>query len=103
MSTSFERVSRFSVGYDMREVDEFLSHARVAYEGVRPILLKKDEALAKELDKRFEELQASLDQHRKGKDGFVSYTELSDKEVKELSDQVSALSEPLSRLTGAIV
>ena len=33
MSTSFERVSRFSVGYDMAEVDEFLARARTAYEG----------------------------------------------------------------------
>lgn len=31
MSTSFERVSRFSVGYDMNEVDEFLARARTAY------------------------------------------------------------------------
>jgi len=36
VSTSFERVSRFSVGYDMREVDEFLSRARKAYEGRDP-------------------------------------------------------------------
>ena len=36
MSTSFERVSRFSVGYDMREVDEFLARARKAYEGRDP-------------------------------------------------------------------
>ena len=36
MSTSFERVSRFSVGYNMREVDEFLARARTAYEGRDP-------------------------------------------------------------------
>lgn len=33
MSTSFERVSRLSTGYDVREVDEFLARARAAYEG----------------------------------------------------------------------
>lgn len=33
MSTSFERVSRFGTGYDVREVDEFLARAREAYEG----------------------------------------------------------------------
>lgn len=88
---------------DLYDFQANVDGARVAYEGVRPILLTKDKALAKELDTRFKELQASLDQHRDGKDGFVSYTELSDKEVKELSDQVSALSEPLSRLTGEIV
>lgn len=32
MSTSFERVSRFSVGYDPHEVDDFLARARTAYE-----------------------------------------------------------------------
>ena len=88
---------------DLYDFQANVDGARVAYEGVRPILLTKDKALAKELDKRFEELQASLDEHRDGKDGFVSYTDLSDKEVKELSDRVGALSEPLSRLTGEIV
>lgn len=33
MSTSFERVSRFSIGYAVREVDDFLARARTAYEG----------------------------------------------------------------------
>lgn len=33
MSTSFERVSRLSTGYDVREVDDFLARARAAYEG----------------------------------------------------------------------
>ncbi|MCL6422110.1 DivIVA domain-containing protein [Brachybacterium sp. JHP9] len=32
MTTSFERVSRVSVGYSPREVDEFLARARSAYE-----------------------------------------------------------------------
>ena len=36
MSTSFERVSRMSVGYDMSEVDEFLARARTAYEDREP-------------------------------------------------------------------
>ena len=42
MSTSFERVSRFSVGYDMREVDAFLSRARTAYEGRDPSFTGSD-------------------------------------------------------------
>lgn len=36
MSTSFQRVGRFSVGYNPREVDEFLARARTAYEGRDP-------------------------------------------------------------------
>src|SRR5699024_1668052 len=42
VSTSFERVSRVSVGYDMREVDEFLSRARTAYEGRDPAFTGAD-------------------------------------------------------------
>src|SRR5699024_6619823 len=42
VSTSFERVSRVSVGYDMREVDEFLSRARTAYEGRDPAVAGAD-------------------------------------------------------------
>ncbi|WP_058235527.1 DivIVA domain-containing protein [Devriesea agamarum] len=34
MSTAFELVSRFRIGYDVAEVDAFLSRARAAYEGV---------------------------------------------------------------------
>ena len=36
-------------------------------------------------------------------DGFVLYTELTGTQVKELSDSVNALSEPLSQLTAAAV
>ena len=38
-----------------------------------------------------------------GEDGFVSYDELSPAEVKELANAVNALSEPLSRLTAAVL
>jgi DivIVA domain-containing protein len=36
VSASFERVSRFSIGYEPGEVDEFLARARSAYEGAEP-------------------------------------------------------------------
>ena len=76
--------------------------ARIAFEVLEPALRTKDDALAEELKTRFAELQALLDQYRDG-DGFVLYTDLSADQVKELSDAVNALSEPLSRLTAAVV
>ncbi len=88
---------------DLYDFQANVDGARVAYEGVRPILLERDKKLAEELDTRFDDLQSELDEHREGKDGFVSYTELSKPEVKALSDKVTALSEPLSKLTAAIV
>lgn len=88
---------------DLWDFQANVDGARVAYEGVRPVLQAKDEQLATELDRRFEALQKELDRHRTGKDGFVFYTELSDSDVQALADDVSALSEPLSKLTGAIL
>jgi iron uptake system component EfeO len=87
---------------DLWDFQANVDGARVGYEGVRPVLEQNDEELARTLDRRFEELQALLDQHRDG-DGFISYTELAQPEVKALSDAVNALSEPLSRLTAAVL
>ena len=71
-------------------------------EGVQPIVEPKDAALAEQLTTRFDELQALLDARREG-DGFVGYDELTPEQVKELSNAVNALSEPLSRLTAAVL
>jgi iron uptake system component EfeO len=76
--------------------------ARIAFEDLRPALEVKDPGLATLLDERFTALQGLLDQHRQG-DGFVLYTDLGDAQIKDLSDSVNALSEPLSRLTAAVV
>ena len=47
-------------------------------------------------------MQKLLDQHKQG-DGFVTYDKLSEAQVKQLSDAVNALSEPLSKVTAAVV
>lgn len=87
---------------DLWDFQANVDGARVAFEGLRPILQRKDPALDKEIDGRFAALQKLLDQHRQG-DGFVSYDTLSKAQVKQLSDAVNALSEPLSKLTAAVV
>ncbi|WP_435199310.1 iron uptake system protein EfeO [Janibacter sp. GS2] len=88
---------------DLWDFQANVDGAKVGYDGVRPILIAKgEEDLARQLDTRFAALQKLLDQHRKG-DGFVLYTDLTTDEVKDLSDAVNALSEPLSKLTAAIV
>ena len=87
---------------DLWDFQANVDGARVAFEGVQPIVEAKDPELADQLDTRFAELQALLDAQRDG-DGFVSYDELTPDEVKALSDAVNALSEPLSRLTAAVL
>ncbi len=76
--------------------------AKVGFEGVKALLEDKDPELAAELTDRFEELQKLLDRFRDG-DGFVFYDELTKEDVRQLAAAVDALSEPLSRLTAAVV
>ncbi len=87
---------------DLWDFQANVDGARVGFDGVADIVTKNDPELATELDRRFVELQDLLDAQRDG-DGFVLYTDLGEGEVKELSDAVNALSEPLSRLTAAVV
>jgi iron uptake system component EfeO len=79
--------------------------AEVAYGNVRAILLQKGSTgknTAAQLDAEFATIDKLLAQYASG-DGYVSYTELSTAQVKELSDSVNALSEPLSQLTSILV
>jgi iron uptake system component EfeO len=87
---------------DLWDFQANVDGARIAFEVLEPALRTKDEALADLLTTRFVELQTLLDQYRSG-DGFVLYTDLTDDQVKELSDAVNALSEPLSNLTAAVI
>ena len=86
---------------DLYDFQANVDGARVGFEGLKPVLTKKDPELEKQIERRFTELQKLLDRHRVG-DGFVTYTELSKAEVRQLSDAVNALSEPLSKLTAAV-
>lgn len=87
---------------DLWDFQANVDGAKVGYDGVRPLVEQKDPELAEQLDTRFAELQALLDEQRSG-DGFVFYDEMSAEQVKALSDAVNALSEPLSRLTAAVL
>ncbi len=87
---------------DLWDFQANVDGARVAYEGVQPILEANDPELAETLTTRFAELQALLDEQRDG-EGFVLYDELTPDQVKAFSDAVNALSEPLSQLTAAVL
>jgi iron uptake system component EfeO len=76
--------------------------ARVAFEDVKPILEKRDPALARTLTARFAQIERLLAQQKVG-NGYRLYTELSKAQVKRLADGVNALSEPLSHLTAAVL
>ncbi|SFC40517.1 iron uptake system component EfeO [Nocardioides terrae] len=87
---------------DLWDFQANVDGARVGWEGVKPIVEGKDPELGKQLDERFQALQALLDKQKQG-DGFAFYDKVSDPDKKALSDAVNALSEPLSRLTAAVL
>ena len=87
---------------DLWDFQANVDGARIAYEDLQPLLATRDKELDATLKTRFDDLQKLLDKHKDG-DGFVLYTDLSKKEIKELADSVNALSEPLSTLTEKVV
>ncbi|WP_152024823.1 imelysin family protein [Tessaracoccus flavescens] len=87
---------------DLWDFQANVDGAKVEWEGFRPLLQRKDEALDKQIEEAFTKLQSLLDKHREG-EGFVTYDKLSDEDVKQLADAVNALSEPLSKMSGAIL
>ncbi|MGV8910105.1 MAG: imelysin family protein, partial [Propionicimonas sp.] len=87
---------------DLWDFQANVDGARVAWEGLRDLLKRKNPSLDGQIETRFTGLQALLDKQRVG-DGFVTYDKLTKPEVKDLSDAVNALSEPLSKMAGAVL
>jgi iron uptake system component EfeO len=87
---------------DLWDFQANVDGARVGYEGVKPIVEQKDPQLASELNARFAALQELLDAQKTG-DGFKTYDQLTQEQIKQLADAVNALSEPLSELTAAVL
>jgi iron uptake system component EfeO len=88
---------------DLWDFQANVDGARVAFDGLKPLLQARGAtALMDRIEAKFVALQKLLDAHKSG-DGFVYYNELTPEQVKQLSDAVNALSEPLSKLTAAVI
>jgi len=87
---------------DLWDFQANIEGALVAFEGLRPLLQQRDPNLEAQIAGKFATVQALLDAQRVG-DGFKTYDKLSQADVKQLSDAVNALSEPLSKLAAAVV
>ncbi|WML38437.1 iron uptake system protein EfeO [Neobacillus sp. OS1-2] len=71
--------------------------AEKIYQLLTPELKKKNEELSKEIQTRFDEIYRLLNQQKNG-DAYKLYTELSKEQVKEFSQAIDALAEPLSQI-----
>jgi iron uptake system component EfeO len=87
---------------DLWDIEANVDGAKEAFEAVEDLLKIKDAELYESIETQFEALEETLDQHRRGQGGFVSYDKVTEPQRKELSDAVNALAEPLSKMTGAI-
>jgi iron uptake system component EfeO len=91
---------------DLWDFQANIEGAKVAFENVRGIASGKSatgKKLVKQIDSDFATLSTTLGQYGSLESGYKLYTELSTAQVKELSDQVNALSEPLSKLTAVVL
>jgi iron uptake system component EfeO len=75
--------------------------AEKAFDLLKPVVQEKDASLASVLTDEFGKVQKLLAKYEKG-DGYVSYDTVDKGQRKELSDEVNALGEPLSKLAGAV-
>lgn len=86
--------------YSHTDLYDFAANVQGAekiYQLLNPSLKKKDENVSKEIQARFDDVYNLLNQHKKG-DGYMLYTELTEAQVKELSQAIDALAEPLSQI-----
>ncbi len=86
---------------DLWDFQANIDGAFTAFALLRPVVRETDPELARTLADRFATVKRLLRSHRVG-DGFVSYDDLSDDDVRALSDAVNALAEPLAGLKAAV-
>jgi iron uptake system component EfeO len=75
--------------------------SKAAIAALRPALEDRAPDLVVKLDAAFRTVDTTLAKHRSG-DGWKLHTELSKDQLKELSDVINALAEPISKVAAAI-
>ncbi|EWT07036.1 hypothetical protein N864_12895 [Intrasporangium chromatireducens Q5-1] len=78
-----------------------LQGSQAALETLRPVVTPRDAALQQALDAKFAELNMLLDSHRSG-GAYVSYTRLTDADVKKLTVALDALAEEVAKVPGVV-
>lgn len=91
---------------DLTDFAANVQGAEVAFGNVEPIATARGTEgadLTAQITQRFGELDALLARYGSIDSGFVAYSTLTAEQKKGLSDQVNALSEPLSQLTHTVL
>ncbi|MFB6468047.1 iron uptake system protein EfeO [Cytobacillus sp. Hz8] len=86
--------------YSHTDLYDFVANVQGAekiYQLLKPALKEKDEQLSAEVQAQFDKVFQLLDKQKQG-DGYKLYTDLTKDEVKQLSQAIDALAEPLSQI-----
>ncbi|MFG2105313.1 iron uptake system protein EfeO [Micromonospora chersina] len=86
---------------DLWDFNANLEGSKAAIAVLRPALEQRSPDLVKQLDTEFATVEAALGKHRAG-DGWKLHTQLSKAELKELSDSINALAEPISKVAAVV-
>ncbi|MGH8791353.1 MAG: iron uptake system protein EfeO [Stackebrandtia sp.] len=78
-----------------------LEGSEAAIASLRPALEERDPDLVAELDEKFAGAWDALEKHRVD-DGWQLWDELSESELRDLSDAINALGEPVSDVAGVV-
>ncbi|GHJ43385.1 lipoprotein [Catellatospora sp. TT07R-123] len=86
---------------DLWDFQANLEGAQAAVQALRPALLDRDPATVAELDRQFAAVRETLGRYATA-DGWKLHTELTTAQLRELSDAVNALAEPVSKIAAVI-
>jgi iron uptake system component EfeO len=78
-----------------------LEGSQAAVQALRPYLEEAAPDLVAEIDERFAETEAELEQYRAG-DGWMLHDELTQEQLKGLSDSITALTESVSQVAAVV-
>ncbi|MFI1192283.1 iron uptake system protein EfeO [Micromonospora sp. NPDC020750] len=86
---------------DLWDFNANLEGSKAAIASLRPALEQRSPELVAQLDKEFANVETALGKHRDG-DGWKLHTALSKADLKELSDSINALAEPISKVAAVV-
>jgi len=86
---------------DLWDFNANVEGSKAAIASLRPVLEERDPALVKTLDAEFANVAAALGRYRHG-DGWKLHNQLTQADLKGLSDAINALAEPISKVAAVV-
>jgi iron uptake system component EfeO len=86
---------------DLYDFSANLEGSEAAIQALRPVIEERDAELATALDEQFAAATAELDKYRAG-DGWTTYTDLTEDQLRGLSDSINALAAEVSQVPAVV-